>query len=134
MLAEQTRQWFYAAQILYKVVVALYRISFLCLYLRIFVDRAFRLLCKLGIAFTALCNIAFIIATIFQCLPVRAIWDKTVKHPHCIDSEVFWFSYAMINIVSDVTILALPIRQILKLQLSWRDKLGLMGVFLMGSL
>lgn len=40
----------------------------------------------------------------------------------------------MINIVSDVTILALPIRQILKLQLSWRDKLGLMGVFLMGSL
>ncbi len=119
---------------MYKVVVALYRISFLCLYLRIFVDKTFRLLCKMGIAFTALCNTAFIFATIFQCLPVRAIWDKTVHHPKCINSKAFWFSYAMINIASDVTILALPIRQILKLQLSWKDKLGLMGVFLMGSL
>ena len=40
----------------------------------------------------------------------------------------------MINIASDVTILALPIRQIMKLQLSLHNKLGLIGVFLMGSL
>jgi hypothetical protein len=133
-LTEHESQWFYAAQILYKVVVSLYRISFLCLYLRIFVDKNFRLLCKLGIAFTACCGTAFIIATIFQCLPVKAIWDKSVRHPTCINSEAFWFSYAMINIVSDVTILALPIRQILQLQLSLKTKLGLMAVFLMGSL
>lgn len=126
-------KWFYIAQILYKVIVALYRISFLCLYLRIFIDKTFRLLCKIGITFTALCNIAFILVTIFQCLPVTAIWDKTVKHATCIDSKAFWFSYAMINIVSDVTILALPIPQILKLHLSWRTKLELIAVFMMGS-
>ena len=133
-LAEHGVQWFYAAQILYKVVVTLYRISFLCLYLRIFVEKTFRLLCKLGIAFTVICQTAFILATIFQCYPIKAIWDKTVKDAHCINSEAFWYSYAMIKVVSDVTILLLPIRQILRLQLSWKNKLGLIGIFLMGSL
>ena len=127
-------KWFYVAQILYKVVVALHRISFLCLYLRIFIDKTFRLLCKIGITFTALCNIAYIIVTIFQCLPVEAIWNKAVKHASCIDSEAFWFSFAIINIISDVTILALPIPQILKLHLSWRNKLGVTAIFMMGSL
>ena len=114
--------------------MALYRISFLCLYLRIFLDKTFRVLCKIGITFTALCNVAFILVTIFQCVPVSAIWDKTVEPATCIKSKAFWFSYAMINIVSDVTILALPIPQILKLHLSWRNKLGLIAVFMMGSL
>lgn len=119
---------------MYKVVITLNKVSILCLYLRIFIDKTFRWICFSGIAFIASSGMAFILATIFQCTPVAGYWDRAIKGAHCIKSEPFWFSYAMINIVTDVAILALPVRQIIKLQLPRRDKIGLMGVFLIGGL
>jgi hypothetical protein len=65
---------------------------------------------------------------------VAYAWDRDFKPAHCINSKAFWFSYAMINIASDVVILALPLFQIRHLQLKRREKIGVMGVFLMGAL
>ncbi|KAK5149205.1 hypothetical protein LTR04_007348 [Oleoguttula sp. CCFEE 6159] len=126
--------WFYAAQVTYKMVITFNKLSILYLYLRIFIDQTFRRMCYLGIAFTASTSIAYILATIFQCTPISAFWDKTIRDRHCINSEAFWISYSALNIATDFFVLALPIRQIMHLQLPRVDKFTLAGVFLLGAL
>jgi hypothetical protein len=79
-------------------------------------------------------TIGSLFATIFQCVPVAAFWDKGIKNPHCTDSTAFWYAYCIINILTNASILALPIREVSKLQLPRREKIGLMLVFLLGGL
>ena len=136
--AEIRLQWFYGAQITYKVAVCAYKESILFLYLRIFPNKRFRVMTWTLIVITLVAGIAFTLVTIWQCTPIAAFWDKTIltKNPssHCFDSEAFWFSYALINIVLDVLVLILPIHEVVKLQLPWREKGELIAVFSLGVL
>ena len=91
-------------------------------------------MCYAVIAFCAAAGIAFVLVTIWQCSPIAAFWNRTIPGSHCFHSEAFWFSYSLINIVTDVIILALPIRQIFALELASRDKWGLVGIFSLGTL
>lgn len=118
---------------MYKIVITLYKTSILCLYLRIFIDKRFRRICYAGNIFIGTSGFAYIIATIFQCSPVSAFWKRTRPY-HCFDPQPFWLSYALINIITDFAILALPARQIYRLRLPLLERLGLMGVFLLGAL
>ncbi|KAI9043065.1 uncharacterized protein KD926_004568 [Aspergillus affinis] len=125
-------KWFFAAQVMYKVVIGLTKVSFFCLYLRIFIQPVFRRLCYGGIAFILAWSLAYILVTIFQCKPIASFWDKTIKHPHCVDSKSQWLSYAVINILSDVAILALPLYPVSQLKLARAKKLALALIFGLG--
>ncbi|KAF7183343.1 hypothetical protein CNMCM7691_003256 [Aspergillus felis] len=126
-------KWFYGAQIVYKVVITVNKISFLCLYLRIFIQPVFRRVCYGGIAFLSAWGLAYILVTIFQCTPVAAFWDKTISKKSCVNSKAQWLSYAVINIVCDVAILALPIYPVSKLHLAQGKKIALAVIFGMGT-
>ena len=111
----------------------------LFLYLRIFPSKHFKHACYILIAIVSASGITFTLVTIWQCKPIEAFWDKSLlgpSHPgnHCFDSEAFWFSYSVINIILDFFILLLPIHEILKLQLPMREKFALIGVFALGLL
>ncbi|RHZ52698.1 hypothetical protein CDV55_103566 [Aspergillus turcosus] len=126
-------KWFYGAQIVYKVVITVNKISFLCLYLRIFIQPTFRRICYGGIAFLTAWGLAYILVTIFQCTPVAAFWDKTITHKTCVNSKAQWLSYAVINIVCDVLILAMPIYPVSKLHLARGKKIALAVIFGLGT-
>lgn len=120
---------------MYKMVITLNKVSILCLYYRIFsVDAWFRYTSYGGIAFIVSSGIAYIIATIFQCTPIYGFWDKTAKDLHCVNSAPFWQSYAVLNIITDFAILALPISQVAKLRLPRMEKVGLIIIFVLGAL
>ncbi|KAK2841616.1 hypothetical protein FQN49_006077, partial [Arthroderma sp. PD_2] len=130
---KQSLKWILVAQVLYKLVICLAKVSILFLYLRIFyVHQYFRRICICLIVFTVCSGIAFIPPTIWQCSPVSAYWDRSIPHK-CLSSFPNWLSYAIINITTDVILLILPIQQILRLQLTKRDKIALILVFLLGS-
>ncbi|KAF9889910.1 hypothetical protein FE257_006782 [Aspergillus nanangensis] len=120
-------KWFFGAQIMYKVVIGISKVSFLCLYLRIFIQPYFRRMCYGGIIFVLAWTLAYILVTIFQCKPIAFFWDKTIENPTCVDSKSQWLSYAVINILSDVSILALPIYPIYSLRLPRAKKVALGG-------
>ncbi|KAF2097474.1 hypothetical protein NA57DRAFT_77731 [Rhizodiscina lignyota] len=125
-------KWFFAAQVVYKLVITLDKVAILCMYYRIFqVNQGFRIAAHCVNAFIILSGIAYILATIFQCTPVSGTWNKTIN-PKCINSEAFWISYATINIFTDLVLLILPVRQVMRLKLSRLEKLGLCLVFCTG--
>ncbi|KMQ48424.1 hypothetical protein HL42_0873 [Trichophyton rubrum] len=130
---KRSLKWILVAQVLYKLVICLAKVSILLLYLRIFyVHQYFRRICICLVVFTILSGIAFIPPTIWQCSPVEAYWDRSIPHT-CLSSFPNWLSYAIINITTDVILLVLPVQQILRLQLTKRDKIALILVFLLGS-
>lgn len=125
--------WFFVAQTPYKIVVCLNKASVVLLYMRIFITRSFQRICWGALSIIIGWSIGATFATIFQCVPVKKSWNKSLDG-HCINSNVFWIAYAVMNVLTDVMVLSLPIPQIFKLHLKLRDKLMLCGVFLLGGL
>ena len=105
----------------------------LCLYLRIFIAKYFQFLCYGCLGVVAIWAVGSTFATIFQCWPVAAFWDKSVN-ARCTDSDAFWYAYGITNIITDAVIFALPVREITKLHLPRREKIGLLFVFALGAL
>ncbi|KAI4224926.1 MAG: hypothetical protein L6R40_008403, partial [Gallowayella cf. fulva] len=123
---------FYLSQSFYKATLNLTKISILHLYLRIFTNILwFRRLTLAIAAYIALYALATILATIFQCAPVKRAWDREVEGK-CIDLTRFWYANAVHNVVSDVLVLALPVPVIRRLQMPGGVKGGLYGVFSLG--
>ncbi|KAI4118361.1 MAG: hypothetical protein LQ345_001582 [Seirophora villosa] len=112
--------YFYVAQVVYKVVVGFNKISILMLYLRIFISKFFRLACYINLGIVVAFTIGSTIATVLQCVPIAASWDKTIDAT-CTNKAVFWYAFAVINILTDAIILFLPVREILRLHLDRRN-------------
>ncbi|KAF4467253.1 integral membrane [Fusarium albosuccineum] len=123
---------FFIAQTPYKVTVCLNKVAAILLYLRLFVTKGFRIACYTVMGIIVAWSIGGVGATIFQCVPIAAAWDKSVDAT-CIDSNKFWIAYAVMNILTDIMVLALPIVPIMKLQMNMRERLMLCGVFLIGG-
>ena len=131
-------KFFWLAQTPYKIVVCLNKISVVLLYQRIFISsilisRHFRWMCYCALAIVGASGVATVFATIFQCVPIQRSWDKDIEG-NCIDSSEFWVANAVINISTDVVVLALPIREISELQLQTKEMILLYSVFLLGGL
>ncbi|KAI0142963.1 hypothetical protein GGR57DRAFT_508431 [Xylariaceae sp. FL1272] len=124
---------FYITQITYKTSINLTKSSVLLLYLRIFSSvRWFRSICiSLLFLIGAYC-IAIDTATIFQCDPIQAAFDKTLTMKKCINSATFWFTNAGFTIGTDVVILLIPVPLVYVLQVPRVQKAALIFVFTLG--
>lgn len=75
-----------------------------------------------------------VLVTIFQCSPVSGFWNRIDGSQCNIDLRVFFASVSVINIVTDVVILALPMPYVIGLKRSAGQKVAVCGIFLTGSL
>ena len=75
----------------------------------------------------------YFMATVIQCVPHARIWDHTVKGG-CIDLLAAFVAASAINVVSDFSILLLPLYLISKLQIPTRRKIGVLAIFAVGLL
>lgn len=110
------------------------KISILLLYLRIFaVHTWFRRIDHILIGSVTAYMTAAVFAAVFQCTPVTRAWDKSITGT-CISIEENWYANAGFAIATDVIILVLPVRLIVRLSLPTGDKIAVLGVFLIGGL
>jgi len=70
---------------------------------------------------------------LFACVPRRSIWDRTVSGK-CINVSVALVAASAINLVSDLSILALPLLGIWRLRMPLKRKLGVASIFATGAL
>ena len=128
----------YALEISYGTGIILVKLSILVLYRRIFpmghVSCAWRA-CWWVLFVLSASMIVWIIPGIFQCRPIAFFWDQTISGGTCpVDRIPFFVSTSIINILSDISILVLPLPVLSKLQMGKSKKIGLIGLFLLGGL
>ena len=74
-----------------------------------------------------------LLTSIFQCRPVRAAWDTTVKG-ECIQINLVFMILAGINVLTDIILLLAPLPTLWGLQMAKAMKLQLIGIFCIGGL
>ncbi|KAF2790229.1 hypothetical protein K505DRAFT_377667 [Melanomma pulvis-pyrius CBS 109.77] len=122
-------------EVFYFMAVAFTKISFLYFCLRIFPRKELRTTIFTLVAISTAYGIAFTIACLFNCTPVSFIWENwDGEHKgKCINFHVFAWAHAAINIALDVTIIAVPIPELLKLSLSMKKKVYIIMMFSIGA-
>ncbi|THZ90847.1 hypothetical protein D6C82_10230 [Aureobasidium pullulans] len=134
--------WFWWAQVMYKLTIWPTKLSILFLYLRVFGDTPnvtsfgvnFRKFVYGLMAFSAVFCVITLIVNVLTCIPVKHYWDKN-SSGHCgVDSFSWWLSQSLLNTISDILILVLPMPLVKNLlQIPARQKLGLCLVFGLGG-
>ncbi|KAF2731278.1 hypothetical protein EJ04DRAFT_545296 [Polyplosphaeria fusca] len=128
-------RYFYVMEILYFLIVAVLKLSYLFFYQRIFPGRPVRRVILATIIFDVLFGVAFVIAGIFQCRPISFYWTNwDGEHKgKCIDINALGWANAAISITLDFWMLAIPLSQLLHLKLAWKKKIGVAMMFCVGT-
>lgn len=126
-------QLFFISQAFYKLTMNLTKMSILLLYLRIFIQKWFRIICHVLLVIITSYMVAAFLASVFQCTPVPRAWDKTIAGK-CIDITTNWYANAGFSIATDIIILALPMYPLYKTKIMMKRKVALMVVFALGAL
>ena len=123
----------FVTSVLYYSIAAPTKISLLCLYRRIFAVQSFKRMSLLVGLLVVLWWLAATLANIFSCRPAELLWDLSLEG-RCFNFNLFWFSIGIIETIIDIIILLLPIKMVMGLQMSRRNKIVLSLVFLLGGL
>lgn len=129
-------QIFYYTELLYLASVALTKISILLFYLRIFPQKSLRKIIYFTIGLCIAYMVAFVLATALQCIPVRIAWEHWdgEHHGKCIDLNADAWCSAAGNIILDLIVILLPMRELKDLKMNRWRKFGVMLMFLGGLL
>lgn len=129
-------QFFFVEEVMYFIELSLIKLALSLFFFYIFPSKLIRRLLLGTTIFNALYGGAFVIAAIFQCTPISYFWTKefTPSNGHCINLNVFGWVHAAISIVLDVWLIAIPLSQIPALKLHWKKKVGVIIMFLVGTL
>lgn len=132
---ENVLKQLYGFECVYVTAVAFVKVSILCMYLRIFPSRSFKIgAYTIGSIVVAWC-IAIILVCLFQCSPIYLAWQPWLAaDDSCINLRGSFIGNAVPNILTDVAILAMPIKQVWKLHATMAQKVSLVCTFGLGSL
>ncbi|KAL2800948.1 hypothetical protein BJX66DRAFT_321376 [Aspergillus keveii] len=122
----------YAFEPVYITAVAIIKFSVLLMYNRIFPVRYIRIGSYILGGITLAWLISVDLVAIFQCTPVAKAWNKLLPG-HCIDLKAALIGNGVPNFVTDICILALPVRCIWNLQAGMWQRISIIAVFLSGS-
>lgn len=119
-------------QVFWPFTIFFVKMSILLLYLRIFPIILFRRFDFLCIAFLTISLLVTTPMVIWQCKPFRAAWDYSIDNPRCLKIATIAYANASINIITEVSILILPLPVLRTLHVSRRKKIALISVFSVG--
>lgn len=129
-------EFFYVMEVLYFAEVCLIKLSLTLFYLNIFPGKGIRRLLWGTAIFNIVYGLVFVITAIFQCTPVNYYWTQYFGSDtgHCVNINAFGWVNAAISIAVDVWMIAIPLNQVRKLKLHWNKKIGVIIMFLTGTL
>lgn len=72
--------------------------------------------------------VQIILTAVLLCQPTSLSWDPNARG-HCGDQTIAYSAVGVVDLITDVVILALPIRMVLRLQISSAHKIALSCIF-----
>ncbi|KAI1205041.1 uncharacterized protein F4807DRAFT_465010 [Annulohypoxylon truncatum] len=136
----------FASGMFYGTGFSLIKLSIIMLYRQLFPTRFIRV----STAILSFCvvgwGIGLVVATIFTCQPIHGFWDVDIPSK-CINTKWFCVGNGIPNMITDVCLLGLPdslleeymlilfveVREVWRLQLSWRSKAAISSLFILGG-
>lgn len=74
------------------------------------------------------------VATLTNCIPLKWSWINSFADPrYCFNYNIFWMASGACEIFLDVMILTLPVSVVLRMHLSLKQKLTVLGIFFLGG-
>lgn len=122
---------------MYIIVQCSARVAILLLYRQIFDTGStpwFGTLLKVCLVLQVVKESIFLFLIIFECLPISAMWDKSITDAKCLDLSAISLAGAICSIATDVVLAMLPIPMLWKLQVSRAKRVGIAFVFVVASL
>ncbi|KAG2415252.1 hypothetical protein HFD88_006443 [Aspergillus terreus] len=121
-------------ELIYLSILPLTKISILCFYLRVFPRKEFRIATYVVIALNVGYLISFVLISVFQCSPLRGAWEHWDGSGDykCNNINAQGWCAAIFNMILDIIVMALPLRELYQLNLSIRKKLYVMCMFSLG--
>lgn len=127
-------QRFYGFVLAYKALISLAKISVCLFLLRIFRSSTFRWVGYIMIGINSAIAITWMLLDSFHCIPVHLAWTQWegLEQGKCINFIAATYANGIVNIIVDVVMVAMPIYEVSKLNLSQRKKIGVAVMFASG--
>ncbi|KAK9421425.1 hypothetical protein SUNI508_05660 [Seiridium unicorne] len=124
----------FGMEIIYSSLISLIKLSVLAMYRKIFptplVNKGTYVLGVTVLAWW----VAVILVTLLQCHPLYGLWDlAAMETAQCMDQLELFLGNAIPNIIIDAFILALPLYEVARLQMTRLKKIGVFIIFLLGG-
>lgn len=72
--------------------------------------------------------------TIFACSPREALWNPLITDYRCLNNDISAIISCSFNVVSDITILMLPVRAVWRSRMPTKNKIKIVLLFGIGLL
>lgn len=119
---------------LYSPALAFAKLSFLCLYLNLNPARGFRTGVYLTMFVVIGSCVGIVVSLLAACRPFAKNIDVTVVDGQCLNKTALYIATGILNIITDIMVLLLPIPMVLRLQMSTSRKIMLILLFSVGSM
>lgn len=129
-------RFFYWGELTYLATLPVLKMSFLFFYKRIFSEQTIQPFIIGTIIFNAVWGVTIIMVAVSACAPISYFWHQW-DHEHqgrCISIGAMNWANASLSIVLDLWMLALPLSQLVRLELSPFKKFGVILMFSLGAL
>ncbi|KAI9054553.1 hypothetical protein LZ554_001709 [Drepanopeziza brunnea f. sp. 'monogermtubi'] len=124
----------WVAILFYNLGLCSVKLSIILQYLRVFPAKKMKQVCWATIGVITAYGIMMTLTAIWTCVPIYGFWTLTpLPGVRCISKAGLWFFNAAFNILSDLTVLILPMPLLHSLKLPTKQKIGLMCVFALGG-
>lgn len=123
----------YIASIIYVWTGAFAKFALLVFYYKLSPQKWFRLSVIVAVVIIIGSSTGIFFSLVFACKPIAMNWDIMVPG-ECINRTALYIATAVANIIGDILVFMLPIPIVIHLKIPFRQKIGLMFIFSVGSL
>ena len=128
-------QMAYASEPIVTVAIGLARWSLLLFYAKLFAVPSFHIPVWTMYTLNGIWTVAFTLAYIFQCSTPSKLWtEQEGAMTGCINGPISNKVYAISSIILDVLVLSMPWPMVGRLQMALRQKIAVLGIFMLGAM
>ncbi|WDK19991.1 integral membrane protein [Colletotrichum graminicola] len=121
-----------AQQILWAISLSLCKIAILLLYSKIFSTHAMAMAARIMVGFTAVWTVVTILVAILICRPLSDNWLLDIMNRNCGNQPAADGTMGVLNMITDIIVLIMPISHLWKLRLETYKKVALIVTFSLG--
>ncbi|THW99246.1 hypothetical protein D6D13_10254 [Aureobasidium pullulans] len=123
----------YGTLIAYQISICFTKLSLCALYLKVFTtSRSGRIFLYSVFGFVVIATVCLECVSIFQCNPVRGVWDINI-HKKCIDTIPAFYTSTVESVLVDILLIAFAAPKIMRLNLHARQKYALLFTICLGG-